>query len=1238
MNNRKYISPGNNLGITFDFHVSNHARNKYKIEESLFSITGDLIIANFNIARIISGRINEIRKSQGSNQLTTAGQLNALGLIHEIFHYLIRLYENDENPGVFSRGLNFLTQNIGKENLDSILFTFTKEFSPLPVFQRKISAQNYLEQSTGLKSNKEIILEEIILLYLENSNQATPALEELYNNKPLKEKTAYLLFIEKLEYFFSLEKSFGKENLSLISFLKKPLLETPYNIEGQLEYIREKWSLLIKDLFLDRLLSGKDLITEDLRLFIRHGSFDKPSPPVPNYDFNSDYYKSLKKRLEAGELLSDIESHYYNSEIEKFTQDIDWMPKVVMIAKNSYVWMDQLSKKYKSHITRLDQIPDEELDLLAKWNFTALWLIGIWERSSASRKIKQLTGNPDAAPSAYSLFDYVIAGELGGEDAFQNLKHRAALRGIRLASDMVPNHTGIYSKWIIEKPDYFIQSDYPPFPNYTFYSPNLSDDYRVEVRIEDRYYSREDAAVVFQRKDSQTGSVKYIYHGNDGTHMPWNDTAQLNLLNPEVRESLIQTILHVARKFPIIRFDAAMTLAKKHYQRLWFPQPGTGGAIPSRSDYSMTRQGFDDAMPEEFWREVVDRINKELPSTLLLAEAFWLMEGYFVRTLGMHRVYNSAFMHMLMKEENNKYRELIKNTLDFNPEILKRYVNFMSNPDEETAVNQFGKGDKYFGVAMLMITLPGLPMFAHGQIEGFSEKYGMEYKRAYLDEFTDDNLVNRHESELFPLMKKRYLFSQVNDFEFYDFITDSGSTNENVFAYTNRSGNERVLIVYNNAYTQCSGMINLSVIKKYGSDSNSNEKRIIKIADALQINSGVPYYYICKEQRTGMEYLFSGKEVSEEGIYFSLSGYEYKVLMNFEIVFDTFGNYSKIYQAIKGVGIPSINQRLYEMKLAPLHESLYYLFSKETFQELAELAFNAEVLLKANIGKGLKFLPQLRETIANLVHELNSLYKINIKFELVIDYLENDLINLNLRYNNFKNIASLQQNSIFFGDFTSPVNNSFKENEFLFIYIFLNRIQIIIKQELVNTELFEDLMLRKGLIEIFKELGQKVENIFEDVSLIQALLTKNDLIARISNADSGIEQILVSELIDNKDVIDFLLLNEFENIIYFNKERFEKLVRWILLLSLIKNDAADLTKLNSKLKKKTNNFSDRAISIYKTYDFLINKSAESGYRLNTFKELINSKAIETEPRIKQKKVKDKSKAVSKPIRRKKKNN
>jgi hypothetical protein len=106
----------------------------------------------------------------------------------------------------------------------------------------------------------------------------------------------------------------------------------------------------------------------------------------------------------------------------------------------------------------------------------------------------------------------------------------------------------------------------------------------------------------------------------------------------------------------------------------------------------MSQAEFDRAMPHEFWREVVDRVAAEVPGTLLLAEAFWLMEGYFVRTLGMHRVYNSAFMNMLRDEDNAKYRSVIKNTLEFDPDIMKRYVNFMSNPDERTAVDQFGTG------------------------------------------------------------------------------------------------------------------------------------------------------------------------------------------------------------------------------------------------------------------------------------------------------------------------------------------------------------------------------------------------------------------------------------------------------------------------------------------------------------------------------------------------------------------
>ncbi|MDP2975434.1 MAG: alpha-amylase family glycosyl hydrolase, partial [Anaerolineales bacterium] len=358
-------------------------------------------------------------------------------------------------------------------------------------------------------------------------------------------------------------------------------------------------------------------------------------------------------------------------------------------------------------------------ELLQQRGITGLWLIGLWERSRASQRIKQMMGNADAVASAYSLMDYQIAADLGGWEALGNLRWRAWQRGIRLSADMVPNHMGIDSKWVVEHPDWFLSLPYSPYPAYLFNGPDLSSDQRVGIFLEDHYYDKTDAAVVFQLRNYQNNATKYIYHGNDGTSMPWNDTAQLDYSQAVVREAVIQTILQVARNFPIIRFDAAMTLARKHIQRLWFPEPGAGGAIPSRAEHGMTCAEFEAAIPNEFWREVVDRVAAEVPDTLLLAEAFWMMEGYFVRTLGMHRVYNSAFMHMLRDEDNAKYRQVMKNVLEFDPQVLKHFVNFMNNPDEKTAAEQFGATDKYFAVCTLLVTLPGLPMFGHGQIEGF---------------------------------------------------------------------------------------------------------------------------------------------------------------------------------------------------------------------------------------------------------------------------------------------------------------------------------------------------------------------------------------------------------------------------------------------------------------------------------------------------------------------------------------
>ncbi len=75
-------------------------------------------------------------------------------------------------------------------------------------------------------------------------------------------------------------------------------------------------------------------------------------------------------------------------------------------------------------------------------------------------------------------------------------------------------------------------------------------------------------------------------------------------------------------------------------------------------------------------------------------------------------------------------------------------------------------------------------------------KYGMEYRRAKWDERPNRGFVERHQREIFPLLKKRYLFSGVDDFALYDFVTDGG-VDEDVYAYSNGWGTERALVLYN---------------------------------------------------------------------------------------------------------------------------------------------------------------------------------------------------------------------------------------------------------------------------------------------------------------------------------------------------------------------------------------------------------------------------------------------------------
>ena len=805
----------------------------------------------------------------------SAGELAAVGLIGKlIFHLLLRYLEN-QNPDLLADLTRELGDTLRSDGAEQLFDRLVKHYPPRRFFEGQRSRDQFIKESTGKIPHRQLLTLSLLALLLDQENRAFRKYGPLLDAPQFTREDLFSMSRQGVEAYFERQPAY-RQGLSFWHFLQQPFRMNPDSIFGQLEFILQHWKDLLDENWLISLRRRMDLIRED------HRRMSLGPAPAQTPDFSS------------RDLWPDEEGR-------RFSMDLDWMPRVVLLAKNIYVWLDQLSTSYGRPINHLDQIPGEELNKLASWGINGLWLIGIWQRSPASKKIKRMTGNPEAEASAYALYEYRIADQLGGEEAFHALREQARQSGIRLAADMVPNHVGIDSRWVLDHPDRFISLPESPFPAYSFNGPDLADDARIQIFLEDHYYDQSDAAVVFKRFDPETGDVRYIYHGNDGTSMPWNDTAQLNFLNEQVRQAVLETILDVAKQFSIIRFDAAMTLAKKHFQRLWFPEPGSGGAIPSRARSGLSKAEFNRLFPKEFWREVVDRVAEEAPDTLLLAEAFWMMEGYFVRSLGMHRVYNSAFMHMLKNEENAKYRGLIKETLEFDPQILKRYVNFLNNPDEDTALDQFGKGGKYFGVCMLMATMPGLPMFGHGQIEGYSEKYGMEYRRSYVDEQPDQELIARHEREIFPLLKKRGLFAGVEDFVLYDFQKLDGTVNEDVFAFSNRDEERSALVVFHNQWSDTRGSIHQPA---------SPHPPDLTLGQALHLDFSSGEFIRYRDWLSGEEYLVSSRDFQQRGMILSLGAYDYHVFSDFKTVSDPEGFYGRLAEKLAGNGTPDLEREL----------------------------------------------------------------------------------------------------------------------------------------------------------------------------------------------------------------------------------------------------------------------------------------------------------------------------------------
>ncbi len=177
---------------SYEFHISRLSREKYSVDDMFFGLSGNVIFVNFHATRLFASKMNQKRDVINfPERLVRAGHINAMGLIDEILHMVVQLYRQQINPSVMDEALVWLAGKVGREALDDTLLHFVQEFPPMAVYRQGLSPQEYLFSATNSVPNRQIALEELLMLWLANANPAFSPFQELFDDSTLERETIY---------------------------------------------------------------------------------------------------------------------------------------------------------------------------------------------------------------------------------------------------------------------------------------------------------------------------------------------------------------------------------------------------------------------------------------------------------------------------------------------------------------------------------------------------------------------------------------------------------------------------------------------------------------------------------------------------------------------------------------------------------------------------------------------------------------------------------------------------------------------------------------------------------------------------------------------------------------------------------------------------------------------------------------------------------------------------------------
>ena len=544
------------------------------------------------------------------------------------------------------------------------------------------------------------------------------------------------------------------------------------------------------------------------------------------------------------------------NEIYNLSNDKAYLDSAIII-KDTKLWFNELETKYDKKVSKFTEIPKIAFTDMIANNIDTLILTNIWEISDKKYfySNEYIQENDCIEPP---IKDFTIANEFGG---INNLtKFLKDLKHINFNIGIIFDFTNIAidSNILLKNLSWFEVDEVKNFQ---------IDTNSLFLEINDRFeiYTRFDKNVdnKFLIKNNSTKKSYVVKNSVNKLLHPIPNTAKINIVNSSMQNYILDLLVSFSKLIDVILIKSAYVL-----------------------DY----------------QEFLLKINQETSkNSLILMDENKVYENYLEDDYNL-KYFNEEFLNLLVLEENENFRNLIKNILEFDPRILYQFFNYTIGIDLTTYDMDLQINDKLYGIMIIILGLPSKSIIHHERLS----MSGIKKSKINDDiKFFKDNIVRRYEKDVQFMIDNQKMFLNVHNFHFYDFFDVYGEVNHNVIALSNYDDENKSLLAYNNQFSQISGWIKRTVAFTNIDNDNITKLQQMDIFDALNI-SNEDGYIIFQDHITKLEYIRSKDDIRSNGLYIKLNAYKYHLFVDIQEINNDLDIWEEVSVALNGEGIQNL--------------------------------------------------------------------------------------------------------------------------------------------------------------------------------------------------------------------------------------------------------------------------------------------------------------------------------------------